>query len=346
MELPQSDVEEVVTDDSEKSPENSSQGIPEIRKILDRHRGAMMAILLACTIGAVGTGCKENETASGGGREGRPIISEELKKSVAAAEKEAARIAAEKETVRLAEKEENTAVVEKKPIDIVDIPFPSTTPPKPKKCSAYGYGGSCYYYVDENNRFEFSSTYFDWASEFSEGLAMVNEKGRFYYINRNGVNAFGDKSFEDIDIFVEGIARVKKNRKYYYIGRDGANSFGNQEFDSATRFQDGLAVVGIWQDYEEPIFYDEVGHYIKWYINIKGEKIFGDNIFEDAHPFNEGMAAVKIMGEWHYINTKGEKVFGDKVFTRAGAFSGGFADVVEGRRPYTIDRTGKQVKRP
>ena len=69
-----------------------------------------------------------------------------------------------------------------------------------------------YGYIDKNGKVVIDFKY-DFASEFSEGLARVKKGEKYGYIDKNG-NVVIDFIYDDADNFSDGLARVKQVIKY------------------------------------------------------------------------------------------------------------------------------------
>jgi hypothetical protein len=149
-----------------------------------------------------------------------------------------------------------------------------------------------------------SNAQFDYAREFSEGLAPVKSGGKWGYIDRTGHLAIPLK-YDMATPFSQGLALVSEDKLFGYIDSRGEFRI-TPRFKYAESFADGLAVVG-----------DERSSY--WYINQDGNQLFGRK-FVLASPFFKGIAHVKLEGDetqteiqgsgtFAYINRSGDEVF-------------------------------------
>ena len=89
-----------------------------------------------------------------------------------------------------------------------------------------------YGYIDKNGKVVVDFKY-DFASEFSEGLARVKKGEKYGFIDKNG-NVVIDFIYDDADNFSDGLARVKQREKdengksvedkevWKYIDKNGA----------------------------------------------------------------------------------------------------------------------------
>ena len=63
---------------------------------------------------------------------------------------------------------------------------------------------------------------FDFAADFSEGLAMVRRGDRSLYIDLTGDIALEpDSGFDGVSAFSEDLALIRANNNYGYIDRSG-----------------------------------------------------------------------------------------------------------------------------
>lgn len=116
-----------------------------------------------------------------------------------------------------------------------------------------------YTFIDiEGN--EIPQCQYEYAFDFSEGLAAVMKDGKYGFINTNGevVIPF---NYEDADCFSEGLANVQKDGKYCYINKEGVEviSIPKNEDEyietTLTPFSEDVAFVIKPQDWESFVFY-------------------------------------------------------------------------------------------
>ena len=202
--------------------------------------------------------------------------------------------------------------------------------------------GGKYGYINKEGAIVVEPKY-DVACVFDEDIAMIKDDGKYGYINRKGMIVVEPK-YDDADYeFSEGLARIEVDGKYGYINRKG-NIVVEPKYDAAKPFSEGMAAVGI-------------GEYLveKWgYINKYGGIVVELN-YDDANEFSEGFASVAIgrfsKAKWGFINKDGEEVIKPQTrFTDAKDFSEGLAAV---RRSYYyggghgwIDKEGNYVIEP
>jgi len=194
-------------------------------------------------------------------------------------------------------------------------------------------------YIDRSGKLVIPFRFKGGASDFAEGLAVVQERigGKLGYINKRGKYII-PPIFEEADTFAEGLALVKHYRSQAQglIDKTGKFVFSNDQslyceegFDTKfSSFSEGLAAVIIYR-YKRG-FFDRYG-----YVDKKGQSVIppkfshlpechtclGDcygfprskdedclNNLEDLISFSEGMAAVRVKGKWGYINKSGKIV--------------------------------------
>jgi hypothetical protein len=77
-------------------------------------------------------------------------------------------------------------------------------------------------YINKEGEIEFPNQWFDYCSDFSEGLALVKlNDNEWNYINKEGEIAFPNRRFDGCSDFSEGLARVVINGIFYYINNEG-----------------------------------------------------------------------------------------------------------------------------
>lgn len=161
---------------------------------------------------------------------------------------------------------------------------------------------------------------YDQTCVFYEDIARIKDDGKYGYINRKGMIVVEPKYDEADNEFSEGLARIKVDGKYGYIDKRGWIVV-EPKYDNAYEFSEGLAIIKIGRKYG--------------YINKTGE-IVVEPKYDAASEFSEGMAAVGIgeyLGEkWGYINKYGEIVVEPK-YDKAYEFSEGLAAVQIGDYP-------------
>ena len=131
---------------------------------------------------------------------------------------------------------------------------------------------------------------YDGAFDFSEGLAVVKQKGKYGLIDKVGEEILPIK-YDDAVSFSDGIAYAVSGfrRTYIYIREKGKFTIPERDFDyeQINNFFEGIASVKIGEKYG--------------YINKSGKEIVPIK-YDDASNFSEGLAAVKLNGKWGFIS--------------------------------------------
>lgn len=144
---------------------------------------------------------------------------------------------------------------------------------------------------------------YDWAADFSGGLARVRRESadagwKWGYVDLSGQPAI-PFSFDKAKDFHEGLAAVRQDDLWGYINEDGYFVIPPR-FQYAGDFSEGLAVVG-----------DSSGF---WFIDETGEAAL-PGVFRAASRFAFGLAHVELKRKdrhdrvWAYIDREGSEVF-------------------------------------
>jgi hypothetical protein len=166
-------------------------------------------------------------------------------------------------------------------------------------------------FIDKSGSIVTSQRY-DYAKEFSEGLAPVMIGERWGYIDKKGRMVIPPR-FDEAEPFSDGLARVQLGERFGYINPSGGLVIPAR-FGYAEDFSDGLAVV--CKSREKDVRYN------LYYINHQGKQAIAEK-FALASPFFKGLAHVKMSsnkkaaddddedakGLYAYIDTSGRKVF-------------------------------------
>jgi hypothetical protein len=188
-----------------------------------------------------------------------------------------------------------------------------------------------YGYLDETGRVAIAPR-FDYARDFSEGLAYVEEEDFRGYIDRDGkrvieVNDYRVPSYVQNDSrdFHDGLAAIggpSRGDPRGYIDRSGRLVI-DRRYSFTSRFSEGLAAVEIEHRYG---FIDKAGKLVIPPRFAPGRD--GDTGKTVAlSRFSEGLARVRIDHLYGYINKKGDLVIPPR-FDSAQDFSEGRAWVV------------------
>lgn len=155
---------------------------------------------------------------------------------------------------------------------------------------------------------------YDYANDFSEGLAAVRIGEKWGYIDKKGRLVIQPR-FDEARMFSDGLACVQLGKRYGYIDPNGIFVIPPQ-FKYAEDFaNERAAVSNIWN--KEEFVYEEF-----YYIDKQGEQAITEK-FALASAFFKGLAHVKLKSNkktntdddddarwtFAYIDTSGRKVF-------------------------------------
>ena len=132
---------------------------------------------------------------------------------------------------------------------------------------------------------------YDWAGEFSEGLAQVIINGKYGHIDKNGAIVVPAK-YDNAGFFKNGLALVQIKGRWGYIDKTG-NLVISARFDNAWEFNKDLAKVEIKGKYS---FIDKTG------------RVVIPAIYDDAWGFVNGKCHVTAYGRRFYIDRYGNEV--------------------------------------
>jgi serine/threonine-protein kinase len=177
---------------------------------------------------------------------------------------------------------------------------------------------------------------FNFASEFSEGLAVVEIDHKKGYINQSGQIVIQPQFLEAYG-FSEGLAAVRIISmwgygyidKFGYIDKSGQIAI-QPHFDRTSSFSKGLAAIKIDNNWG--------------YIDQTGRVVIQPQFIE-ALDFSEELASVKIGTKWGYIDQTGQVII-PMEFDGAFPFSEGVAAVWSNKKSGYIDQTGQVVVQP
>lgn len=186
---------------------------------------------------------------------------------------------------------------------------------------------------------------FDYAYEFSEGLAEVTVNRKSGFIDKTG-KVIVPLKYDMAWSFHDGLARVRRDvelgtrttmhgeqpayrYQYGFIDHSG-NEVIALQFEKATYFSGGYAMA-IPADFKLYGVIDKQGNFVN------------QPAFEDVSQFSEGLAMACVKQKCGYVNTRGEWVI-QPTFIHARDFRRGLASVSwkEGEYGY-VDKTGKTV---
>lgn len=173
---------------------------------------------------------------------------------------------------------------------------------------------------------------FKYASEFSEGLALISNGNLSGYVNEKGKMVIDTSNYLATGIFSEGLtwAKSNENRGVGYMDKTGRIVIKPQ-FDEAKDFSEGLAVVRIGHKYG--------------YIDKTGRMVITPQ-FDEAREFSEGLAAVKSNDKYGFIGREGYLAIRYK-FENVESFSNGLAlvKVKDFKNYFYIDKRGDMAFR-
>ena len=163
---------------------------------------------------------------------------------------------------------------------------------------------------------------YDFACDFSEGLAKVKLGSKYGFVDKSGKEVFQLK-YDVVGDFSEGLASVFLNGKWGYIDKSGKEVIPLQ-YDIAGDFSEGLSAVEL---------------YGKWgFIDKSGKEVVPLK-YDHARIFSEGLASVELNGKWGYIDKSGKEVIPLK-YDGAYSFSDGLTAIeLNGKWGY-IDKQG------
>jgi hypothetical protein len=205
---------------------------------------------------------------------------------------------------------------------------------------------------------------FEYAGQFSEGLAPVIIGGKKGYINKSGVLVIDAQHYDAIYPFSNGLAKVLKKDKFGFIDKNG-NLVIKARFKNASDFKNERAIVSFHSTLFGPdkgVINKDGKFLVNPYLEMihdfseqfavadfggKGFSTFGliDHSgntvippkFEYLRGFQEGLSAALIPdGGWGFINYQGDWVIPPH-FDALQNFSGGYA---------VYGECAKKIKKP
>ena len=144
-----------------------------------------------------------------------------------------------------------------------------------------------YGFMDENG-LPYIPPKFTYASNFSNGLAVVTKDDKFGYVNKNG-DLIIDYRFDDAQDFMHGRAIVEIDGEVGLIDPTGKFILEPNYLDIGS-FSEGVFYVQMEEGYK--------------YFNLEGNPVF-DIVFDEAFSFENGKAYVSKSGENGYIGKDG-----------------------------------------
>ena len=220
-------------------------------------------------------------------------------------------------------------LIQKTPPPTVEFPPDLIASPRPVKIDKkWGY-------IDQRGQVVIQPQ-FNFASKFSEGLAVVEIDHKKGYINQSGQIVI-QPQFNETYGFSEGLAAVRIISmwgygyidKFGYIDKSGQIAI-QPHFDRTSSFSKGLAAIKIDNNWG--------------YIDQTGRVVIQPQFIE-ALNFSEELASVKIGTKWGYIDQTGRVII-PMEFDEAFPFSEGLAAVWSNKKSGYIDQTGQVVVQP
>ena len=207
---------------------------------------------------------------------------------------------------------------------------------------------------------------FKHASQFREGIALVqNSEGLYYYIDSTG-GALYDQFFDEAYDFSEKRAIVSKNGKFGVIDEEGHFIIEPMYDDFYMNYKNGLIggrlsekhylfdhsgeILFSSDDYvdfrsnQDTISFKENG---LWGYKLRDGSTFMEPTFSSCTAFKNGSAAVKHAPteDWRYISVTSELLF-DEYFDYAGEWVGQYAIIGMDEKAGLINRDGAFIFTP
>ena len=178
---------------------------------------------------------------------------------------------------------------------------------------------------------------FDYADQFSDGLAAAGKDGKYGYIDTKG-NVVIEFKFDYTRSFnSSSIAPARIGKQFGYIDKSGTFVIKPQ-FDTAYPVVNGIARAADAMMTKSGRY-----EYTRYIVNEKTREVIEVD-YDIVDDFGEnGLAPVCKFSKWGYINTKGEEVIKCQ-FREAGEFANGIAPVIMRDKSCAyIDENGKIV---
>ena len=178
---------------------------------------------------------------------------------------------------------------------------------------------------------------FDYADQFSDGLAAAGKDGKYGYIDTNG-NVVIEFKFDYTRSFnSSGIAPARIGKQFGYIDKSGTFVIKPQ-FDTAYPVVNGIA-----RAVDAMMTKSGRYEYTRYIVNEKTREVIEVD-YDIVDDFGEnGLAPVCKFSKWGYINTKGEEVIKCQ-FREAREFTNGIAPVImRDKSCVYIDENGEIV---
>jgi len=202
---------------------------------------------------------------------------------------------------------------------------------------------------------------FDFAKDFSEGLAPVKVGGKWGFIDTTGKMViepqFNPKQAQFNSYFSDDLVAVNfndgtvngfdsnspANTKWGFADKSGRiviNPNFDGDYFNPPHFSEGLAVIAAGVPGGAEMSFEIPG--IKFGYLDKAGRFAIEPKFEKAFEFNDGVASVRINGKWGFIDKRGQFVI-EPIYDQAYRFSEGLSPVTLNERTFFIDKSGKRV---
>jgi hypothetical protein len=193
---------------------------------------------------------------------------------------------------------------------------------KSKKTKKYGFVNREYQLI--------IATQYDHATEFRDGIAIVEQNGKWGLIDKTG-KFIVEPKYDCINYFKEGFAAVEFNGKWGYIDKTG-NCVIEPRFSAVFDFIGELAYVKINGCYG--------------IINKNGQIIIKP-VFTQAQTggFLTGNTVLKVGSKWFYINNKEKLTIGTHIGNDC-QFDNGWLDMAEKGKWGLIRQDGSIIVKP
>ena len=191
-------------------------------------------------------------------------------------------------------------------------------------------------YIDKTGSFAIAPAY-EYASDFSEGVAVVTIEGKYRIIDTKGnLVANLPSGVESVDDSREGLLLAVMAGKRGFLSHKGEWVLSPRH-EYVSPFFEGLALIAVQQNSAGSFGCKQTTRRLVGYMDHSGKTVIGPQ-FEDTlnNRFSEGLAAAKRAGEDKvgYIDKKGKFVIKPEFYS-GGTFRKGLA------RVYVKDRGGK-----
>ncbi|HMI79962.1 MAG TPA: WG repeat-containing protein, partial [Ferruginibacter sp.] len=181
-----------------------------------------------------------------------------------------------------------------------------------------------YYHVNKKGK-AISPKTWEAAGNFSEGLAMVKDNGKWGFIDTLG-NKVIDLKFDVASNFTKGAAMVKSNNQFYLVNKKGV-AIDNNKYEAAGNPGNGSFPV------------QKNG--LAGLVDNKGNTIIDFKYNSILYMTEDRVWAAKD-GKWGLLDNKG-KALTDFIYQAAYDFDDGFARIISNDKVGLVNKAGKLV---